>query len=155
MRDGPAIPLAIRGRKSGQTDALARQTRRALQSACRSLGLGPRHEIGLMLCDNPTIRRLNSRWRGIDRPTDVLSFPMFELKPGAIPPDGALGDIVISLPAARRAAKELGADLRDHVAWLSIHGLLHLLGHDHRKSAPARRMRRAEIELLGKLGIDA
>ena len=89
------------------------------------------------------MRRLNRAWRGKDHPTDVLSFPAGG--PGAL-----LGDIVISLDTAQRAAREegrrVGAELDRYLA----HGLLHLLGHDHERPADARRMAEAEDALVGE-----
>jgi probable rRNA maturation factor len=94
------------------------------------------------------IRRINRRWRDIDRPTDVLSFPLNDLKPGRIPPPGAVGDIVIALPAVRQAARIEGCDPASHLRRLVVHGLLHLLGHDHETDPQARRMAREEARLL-------
>ena len=89
------------------------------------------------------MRRLNRAWRGKDRPTDVLSFPAGG--PGAL-----LGDIVISLDTARRAAKEEGRGVGAELDRYLAHGLLHLLGHDHERPADARRMAEAEDALVGE-----
>jgi probable rRNA maturation factor len=79
----------------------------------------------------------------------VLSFPLHALRVGARPPEGALGDIVVSLPTVRRAARELGVPADRHLQWLVVHGLAHLLGHDHQTKAQARRMTQTERRLLG------
>lgn len=116
--------------------------------AAAAVGLSANHELSLILCDGPWIRAINRKWRGIDRPTDVLSFPSHDLKPGRIPPAGAVGDIVICLPVLRREARRLSVDVEAHMRLLLVHGLLHLLGHDHDTAARKSKMRRREHELL-------
>ena len=110
-----------------------------------------RLEVSVLFVNDAGMRRLNHLYRGIDRTTDVLSFPLID---PAAPPlnlsvEGLLlGDIVISLPQAKRQAKEYGAAFDRELARLLIHGLLHLLGHDHEKSSyKAVKMRRLEAEL--------
>ena len=100
--------------------------------------------------DDEEIRRLNRDWRGKDRPTDVLSFPLQE---GAFAGVGdALGDVVISLPTARRQAGENGFTLVEEVDRLLVHGILHLVGYDHEVSPrEARRMQRQERKLRALL----
>jgi len=149
-RSSPRVLAAIRGRLGAYAVPLGELAEKILARMAGRVGLNPRHEISLLLTDNPTIRQLNSRWRGIDRPTDVLSFPLHVLKPGVPPPAGAAGDIVISLPYARRAADQEGIWLEYHLARLLAHGLLHLLGHDHDRPLSARRMEREERGLLAK-----
>jgi probable rRNA maturation factor len=120
--------------------------RRLRQRARRFLAeLGRGHsELSVLVVGDAAIRRLNAEWRGKDRTTDVLSFPASREGP-------LLGDVVISLDTAVRAAREenraLGAELDRYLA----HGLLHLLGHDHEASAAAaRRMATAEDALVGE-----
>lgn len=99
------------------------------------------------------MRELNLRYRGKDRTTDVLSFPMYE-SPGDIPVDREvpLGDLVINLHAARRQAAEFGNPFRTEVRRLLVHGFLHLLGYDHERNAyQKRRMKARERELLDAL----
>ncbi|MBI3184925.1 MAG: rRNA maturation RNase YbeY [Myxococcales bacterium] len=117
----------------------------------RELGLSGR-ELSLALVGDRAIRRLNRAWRGTDRPTDVLSFPAGELAPGA-PRPWPLGDVAISLDTARRVAAEEGVKLEDEVWRYLAHGLLHLLGFDHRRAADAGRMAQAERRLLGGRGM--
>jgi probable rRNA maturation factor len=96
------------------------------------------------------MRSLNARYRGVDRPTDVLSFPMLE----GGKTDGALllGDIVICVPKAAAQAQEHGVRLYDEILRLLVHGFLHLLGYDHEKNASQRkRMEKRERELLHAL----
>jgi probable rRNA maturation factor len=96
------------------------------------------------------MRRLNARYRGIDRPTDVLSFPMREGR--TADEQALLGDIVICVPKAAAQAKEYHVRFYDELLRLLIHGLLHLLGYDHEIDASHRkRMERRERELLNAL----
>lgn len=109
-------------------------------------------ELSVVLCDDPHIRALNHTHRGIDRPTDVLSFAMQE-GDGQLEDDPVLGDLVISIDTARRQADELGHPLDHELRVLLVHGLLHLLGYDHETSpADAEEMRAAERKLLARLG---
>jgi probable rRNA maturation factor len=103
-------------------------------------------ELSVLVTGDREIRRLNREWRGKDKPTDVLSFEQ-------PPHTGLLGDVVISLDTARRQAAEGGRPLSEELARLLAHGLLHLVGHDHLRPAEARRMARAEVELLGRVGL--
>jgi len=105
-----------------------------------------RQELSLVVTTDRAIQVLNRDWRGKDKPTDVLSFGL------QASPD-LLGDVVISLDTARRQASEGGRPLTDELARLLAHGLLHLLGHDHEVSADARRMAKAEVDLLGTIGL--
>jgi probable rRNA maturation factor len=108
-------------------------------------------ELSVVLVSDRLIRRLNREWRGKDRATDVLSFAQQE--GGGVVPATLLGDVVISVATAKRQAKERGEPLAVEGERLLIHGLLHLLGYDHERSAPeARRMQRRERALAQALG---
>ena len=110
----------------------------------------PEAELSLVLVSDAVMRRLNRRWRGADRPTDVLSFAQAEGQGGA--PEGLLGDVVISVDTARRQARERAAPLARELDRLLIHGVLHLLGYDHERSpAEAQRMQRRERALARQL----
>jgi probable rRNA maturation factor len=113
-------------------------------------------EVSLLLCPDKLIRRLNGRWRGLDKPTDVLSFPQLEGERSPQPPGAPcpLGDVVISLPTARRQAKAAGKALREELALLWVHGLLHLLGYDHATKREEKRMFALQDALLGRKGRD-
>lgn len=102
-------------------------------------------ELSVLLCDDAFIRDLNLQWRQKDQPTDVLSFPMGD--------DVVLGDIVISLDTARRQAEERGHDLPTELRVLLVHGLLHLLGHDHELPGQDVTMAAEENRLLAHLGV--
>ncbi|WP_100260909.1 rRNA maturation RNase YbeY [Qipengyuania seohaensis] len=104
------------------------------------------------------VHELNREWRGKDKPTNVLSFPMLEREDLiALGPDGPpemLGDIALAFETCAREAEEKVVSLADHAAHLLIHGFLHLAGHDHVDSdAQAEAMEKLEIEALAKLGI--
>lgn len=151
MTGGPRTLVRYEGRLGAYARALAPKTRKILKSGGGLLGLTADHELSVVLCDGPTIRRLNRQWRGKDRPTDVLSFPQHELKPGEIPPAGPVGDIIVSLSVARRQAREWSETWDRHFQRLLIHSLLHLLGHDHHRPAERKRMEREEQRILEAL----
>ena len=95
-------------------------------------------EVSVTLCDNAYIRKLNNKFRGVDKHTDVLSFPMYEdgnFEMAECISGATLGDIVISLERAAEQAKEVGNGFLREVAFLTIHSTLHLLGYDHERSA--------------------
>ena len=103
-------------------------------------------ELSIELVGDRRMRRLNHVYRKKDRTTDVLAFPMRESKS---PCTALLGDIVISIPTARRQAREAGRSLDDELAVLLVHGVLHLCGYDHeRNEREAARMRRKERAVL-------
>lgn len=113
-------------------------------------GLGE-SELSVLLCDDTTMRRLNRRYRGIDKTTDVLAFSLRE-GPGAQHVGPMLGDVVLCIPQARRQARAAGRSLREELTELLAHGLLHLCGMDHRTAAEDRRMRRETRRLLEAVG---
>ncbi len=110
-------------------------------------------EVSLALVDDEHIHSLNRQYRNVDNPTDVLSFSMREGEPIPGGEEEILGDVVISLQSAERQAKEYGHDFRREMAYLAIHGVLHLLGYDHRGEKERREMRRKENKLLEELGL--
>lgn len=111
-------------------------------------------EVSLTLTDNAEIHAINREYRGVDRPTDVLSFPQFEADE-PIPAGSSLGDIVISLPKMAAQAQEFGHSQRREFCFLFVHGLLHLLGYDHELSAQDEERQFArQNEVLEALGID-
>lgn len=109
----------------------------SVDGALGYLGFTRECELSVTFTDNGKIRILNRDYRGIDRPTDVLSFPMYSFADGDVP-DGdehvMLGDIVISVEKAREQAAEYGHSLRREIAFLAVHSVLHLLGYDHETS---------------------
>ena len=104
-------------------------------------------ELSVLLTDDPTIHTLNRQWRGVDRPTDVLSFSQLEGEP--LPGDeDVLGDVVISVPTARRQGEQRGHDLATELRVLLVHGICHLLGHDHEQDDQAEVMEALERRVL-------
>lgn len=111
----------------------------------------PHAELTVSLVDDFEIQRLNQQHRGIDRPTDVLAFAMRE-GPRAPGDESLLGDVVISVPTATRQAQRRRVEVGDELQALLTHGVLHLLGYDHERSAgEAQRMRRLERQLRRQL----
>ena len=129
----------------------------AAGGALSHLGFTRDCEISVTLTDDAHIRALNLEYRGIDRPTDVLSFPMYSFAYGDEPPaDGefTLGDVVISVERAEAQAKEYGHSTRREVAFLTVHSVLHLLGWDHETSEKDERaMFAKQDEIMDALGI--
>lgn len=121
----------------------------------RAEDYSPDAEIGLIFVDDAYINSLNAEYRGVDKPTDVLSFALNEGEP--MPEDeeaeDLLGDIVISLPAARRQAEEYDHSFEREVAYLTAHGTLHLLGYDHQTDADREIMREKEEAVLNRLNL--
>lgn len=101
-------------------------------------------EVSIVLADNDFVQTLNRDYRGKDRPTNVLSFPQDA---------PLLGDIILALETLEREANEQSKAFNDHFTHLLVHGLLHLLGHDHIEEAEAEVMEALEIEILDALGI--
>ncbi len=120
-------------------------------------------EVDVLLTDDEGIRAVNREMRDIDAPTDVLSFPMFELSPGDKPsPEDAdpatglvpLGDMCISLERARAQGSEYGHGVERETAYLAVHSVLHLLGYDHLDEGPMKaRMRAREEAIMEILGL--
>jgi len=98
-----------------------------------------RAELSILLCDDAVIHELNRDYRGVDRPTDVLAFAMSEGEGAELSPD-LLGDVVVSLPTAAKQAHASGKTISSEVTMLVAHGLLHLLGYDHRDAEEERVM---------------
>lgn len=138
-------------------DAIADRDRLLQRAADAMLSILPEPPRGklaatLLLADDEAIRALNGQWRGQDRPTNVLSFPCPAL-PGPAGAPAAIGDVVLAYETVAREAAEEGKTLSDHAAHLVVHGLLHLLGHDHLADAEADAMERLEVLALERLGI--
>ena len=121
-------------------------------AAWASTALGRRahgRELAIRVVGRTESRRLNVRYRGRDKPTNVLSFPAADLPEG---PQRSLGDLVICPDVLRAEAREQNKKLRAHWAHLVVHGALHLVGYDHERPVDAQRMERREIDVLRRLG---
>ena len=144
---------------------LKRQIRKCILAALDEEGVDTPCEINVLLTDDASIRTINKAYRNIDKATDVLSFPMFQLTPGVLPENWdeykdpetglvPLGDMAISLERAKEQAKEFGHSTRREVGYLTIHSILHLLGYDHENGGMERvRMREKEEYVMSQLGL--
>ena len=113
-------------------------------------------DLSVVLTDNRRLHKLNRDYLGVDAPTDVLSFPASESDGSEIDPEtGAryIGDILISVPYAAKGAKQAGHPLESELQLLVVHGVLHLLGHDHAKPKEKTKMWKAQAEILTQLGL--
>ena len=113
---------------------------------------GAEGDITILVVDDEAIHTMNREYRGIDRPTDVLSFPAAEGEAVLAIPDGFLGDIAISLPRAEAQAED-GHSLVRELSFLAVHGTLHLLGYDHLTDEDRMRMFTRQDEILEKMRI--
>jgi probable rRNA maturation factor len=124
-------------------------------------GISSPAEMGLLITDSRTIRKLNRIYRGVDAPTDVLAFQMTAAIGGepagqfVNAPDGIkhLGEVIISYPQAVRQARDLGQGVTHELALLIVHGVLHLLGYDHELPAEKQSMKDKENEILALLAL--
>ena len=113
-------------------------------------------EVSVTLTNNTYIHQLNKQYRGIDRPTDVLSFALNESEEPEIedgPDVNVLGDLIISVERAQEQAADYGHSVRREVAFLTVHGMLHLLGYDHMEEADRLEMEAEQRFVMEKLGI--
>ncbi len=133
--------------------------RRAAAAALRAEGV-EKAIVSVMLTDDEGIRRVNREFRGVDGATDVLSFPLNELRPGAFDPalcetdpeTGAalLGDMMISVPRCEAQGEDFGHGYAREISYLTVHSVLHLLGYDHLDEGPMKQQMRArEKEIMG------
>jgi probable rRNA maturation factor len=124
---------------------------RAARAALTHQGQPVEVDLSIVLTDDARLHQLNREYLGIDAPTDVLSFPASESDPET----GAtyLGDILISIPRAREQASAAGHAMESEVQLLVVHGVLHLLGHDHAEAKGKRKMWKAQAEILKELGL--
>lgn len=131
---------------------LTRLVDRAVAAAFAETGAAGVSELSVVFSDDAHIRTLNAEWRGKDKPTNVLSFPAFPFpKGGKLPP--MLGDIVLASETVASEAALEDKPLENHITHLVIHGLLHLLGHDHETDAEAEEMEAIERAALARLAI--
>ncbi len=128
-----------------------RKIRQAVQAALQHQA-APEAELTVVLTGDARLRALNRHYRGIDKPTDVLSFG--DVQQAGESGSPYLGDVVISVPRARAQAKAAGHSLPAELQLLAVHGVLHLLGHDHATPAQRRTMLAAQDAILHQLGLD-
>lgn len=145
-------------------DANCALIRRTIRTALAAEGLTAPCEVDVLLTDDNGIHEINREMRQVDRPTDVLSFPEFELTPGQLPgPEDAdpgtglipLGDMVLSMERVAAQAREYGHSKRRELSYLVTHSVLHLLGYDHLDEGPMKaQMRAREEAIMALLGLE-
>lgn len=145
-------------------DANCALIRRTIRTALAAEGLTAPCEVDVLLTDDGGIHEINREMRQVDRPTDVLSFPEFELTPGQLPgPEDAdpgtglipLGDMVLSMERVAAQAREYGHSKRRELSYLVTHSVLHLLGYDHPDEGPMKaQMRAREEAIMALLGLE-
>ena len=156
--------IVITSEKKGLATIPVRQhIKRCITAALDVQGVDVPCEINVLVTDDAGIHQINREMREVDRPTDVLSFPMFDLEPGQHPEDGEedpetglvpLGDMCISLERAAAQAEEFGHSVERELSYLTVHSVLHLLGYDHLDEGPMKaQMRAREEAILEGLGI--
>lgn len=145
-------------------DANCALIRRTIRTALAAEGLTAPCEVDVLLTDDDGIHEINREMRQVDRPTDVLSFPEFELTPGQLPgPEDAdpgtglipLGDMALSMERVAAQAREYGHSKRRELSYLVTHSVLHLLGYDHLDEGPMKaQMRAREEAIMALLGLE-
>ena len=141
-----------------------RVIKRAMRFALHAEGVNISCEINVLITDDRGIHEINRKFRNVDRPTDVLSFPMQSLVPGAFDPDMSqanpetgrlmLGDMAVSAEKVKKQAEEYGNTYQRELSYLTVHSCLHLLGYDHMdEGEEKRRMRAREKEIMAMLGL--
>ena len=139
--------------------AISSVIRKCIYAVMEAQGVTVPCEINVLITNDSGIRQINNVTRQIDKPTDVLSFPMFDMKPGELPADWSayvdpdsglcpLGDMALSLERAISQADEFGHTVRREVGYLTIHSMLHLLGFDHLDDGPMKAQMRAREETI-------
>ena len=138
---------------------VTRNIQRCVEATLEAEGINCKCEINILVTDDSGIRAINAASRNMDKATDVLSFPMFNLEPGNPPTDWSeyldpetgmcpLGDMCISLERAKAQAQEFGHSVKREVGYLTIHSILHLLGYDHLDEGPMKKQMRAREEAI-------
>jgi probable rRNA maturation factor len=130
-----------------KTRGLLPRLKRAAMAAEKAAKFRGISTFTILLSKDSKLKSLNRDFRGLDKPTNVLSFPAAPNK------DGYRGDIALALGVTRREAKLAGKRLGDHAVHLVVHGVLHLAGHDHVRASDARKMEKLEIAILQSLGV--
>ena len=148
----------------GVSDSTKSFLRKVIRTALDQQGMDAPCEVDVYVTGDAGIQELNREMRQVDRPTDVLSFPEFELTPGQLPGQEdadpgtgyvPLGDMAISLERVKAQAKEYGHSNRRELAYLAVHSVLHLLGYDHMdEGAQKAQMRAREETIMAALGLE-
>lgn len=160
----PKHEIIVSADVPGVDEGLRSFLRKVIRTALDSEGIENSCEVNVLVTNDTGIHRVNLDMRGVDAPTDVLSFPMFDLAPGdkpseedADPATGLvpLGDMCVSMERVHAQAKEYGHSNRRELAYLAVHSVLHLLGYDHLDEGPMKaQMRGREEEIMKELGLE-
>ena len=129
---------------------------KVISEALRYEGVNDNTEVSVTIVDNEEIRKINNKFRNIDRATDVLSCPLIDFDNESLPDDGSkiyLGDIIISIERAKEQAKEYGHSIDREIGFLTAHSMLHLLGYDHMVPEEEKEMFAKQEEILNNLGL--
>lgn len=143
--------VSVEAGLTGVPEQAVQWIERAVAAALRHLGR--RGNVGVLLTSEAEIRRLNRDYRQVDSVTDVLSFPAWEGEAIAAPPDGYLGDLAICTARAAQQAETFGHSIERELAFLTVHGTLHLLGYDHIRPDDERQMRALQTGILKEMGL--
>ena len=146
-------------RFSLQNPIISSHIAKCIEASLRMEKISTPCEVNVLVTNDEGIHAINKASRDIDRPTDVLSFPMFQLEPGNPPTDWEayqdpetglcpLGDMCISLERAKAQAKEFSHSVKREVGYLTIHSMLHLLGYDHLDEGPMKKQMRQREEII-------
>jgi len=154
----PCIDIAVESDLWRAEPAAATTVHDAIATAAAAVRALPAAggEVSVVLTDDAAIQKLNREWRGLDKPTNVLSFPAAHSAAtvhSAATAPALLGDIVIAYETVTREAAAEGKPFAHHVAHLAVHGFLHLLGYDHDSDAEAEAMERLETRILARLDV--
>ena len=154
IEPAPLLDVIVEAPQWETTRGAEATVRRALIEAAIATGMDFKDRmLAVVLTDDAAIRRLNAQWRGIDKPTNVLSFPPAPSASEAFGATKSLGDIAIAYETAAREAAEERKPLEHHLAHLAVHGFLHLLGYDHDSESTAATMEQLEGVILARLGM--
>jgi probable rRNA maturation factor len=147
------IDIAVEAGDWPDESVLGDKAERACTATFAELGIEPsQSELSLVFTDDASIQNLNREWRGKDKPTNVLSFPAFEVAlVDALPP--MLGDVILAFETVSREAALEDKPFEHHLTHLLVHGLLHLLGYDHENDADAEEMEGLERKILERLSV--
>ncbi len=149
------VILSIYPEELSFAEEIEKNVRLAAEKTAELYGV-PTAEVSITLTNNAYIHELNKKYRQIDRPTDVLSFALNESDEPEVedgPEINVLGDIIISVERAEEQAAEYGHSVRREMAFLTVHGMLHLLGYDHMEEADRLEMEAEQKYVMEQLGI--
>lgn len=150
LGQAPLVDIRIEPAFWGAEPAAEATVRGAIAALAATVSIQQR-ELSVLLTDDAAIRALNQKWRGIDRPTNVLSFPAAHSKTSV--DTRSYGDIVVAYETLKRECSDLDLVFLDHLAHLTAHGFLHLIGYNHETDVEAEYMEDVESKIMMRLGL--